>query len=194
MNVFDFDKTIYVRDSTADFIKFCMKRHKKALLYLPRIGFYALRFYAFRIGDKTEFKERMYAFFKACDTEKDVKEFWSTRADGIKDFYNKMKKADDIIISASPEFLLKPLEPIVGFTVIASKVDPHTGKYTGKNCYHEEKVRRFRELYPYAQIDEFYSDSYSDEPLAKLAKRAYIVEGEKITDWDFSKHKNKLRT
>ena len=29
MNVYDFDKTIYYGDSTADFYLFCLKRHKK---------------------------------------------------------------------------------------------------------------------------------------------------------------------
>lgn len=193
MNVFDFDKTIYVNDSTADFIKFCMKRHKKALLYLPGIGFAALKFYAFHIGDKTAFKERMYSFLKACDTERDAAEFWESRIGGIKEFYRQINKPDDVIISASPEFLLKPLEAEFGFTVIASKVDPHTGKYTGKNCYNAEKVNRFNELYAGCEIDDFYSDSYSDEPLARLAKRAYIVSGEDISPWDFTKHKKNIR-
>ena len=43
MNVFDFDETIYRGDSTRDFVIFCMKRHKKALLYLPYIGLVSLR-------------------------------------------------------------------------------------------------------------------------------------------------------
>ncbi len=194
MNVFDFDKTIYRGDSTEDFIIFCMKKHKKALLYLPRIGFSALKYYLLRIGDKTVFKERMYSFLKECGGKRDVEEFWLTHFSRVKDFYLKIRKPDDVIISASPEFLLKPLEKKLGFTVIASKVNMHTGRYDGKNCYHAEKVRRFRELYPDARIDDFYSDSYSDEPLAKLAKRAFIVDGDSITEWDHSKHKKHLRT
>lgn len=193
MNVFDFDKTVYDGDSTYDFVIYCMKKHPKAVLHLPRIGFYSLKYYAFHLGDKTEFKEKMYAFLKCCDTENDVKGFWNTHLSGIKQFYLDMKKSDDLIISASPEFLLKPLEKELGFTVIASRVDPKSGKYTGKNCYHEEKVRRFRELFPDRTIDSFYSDSYSDEPLALLSKRAYIVEGDRLIDWDFNKHKKHLR-
>ena len=34
MNVYDFDKTIYDGDSTAAFIKYCIKRYKKTLLML----------------------------------------------------------------------------------------------------------------------------------------------------------------
>lgn len=194
MNVFDFDKTIFDGDSTMAFVKFCIKKHKKALLYLPRIGFASLKYYLFHIGDKTAFKERMYTFLKACDGERDVAEFWEKHIGGMKRFYLEMKRPDDLIISASPEFLLKPLEKKLGFTVIASKVDIHTGKYTGKNCYHAEKVRRLHEQFPDAKIEAFYSDSYSDEPLALLAERSYIVDGETITNWDFTVHKKRLRT
>lgn len=194
MNVFDFDKTIYQNDSTRDFIVFCMIRHPKALLYLPYIGFVSLRYYLFHIGTKTQFKEKMYRFLKACDAERDVEVFWSTRLSGIKQFYRKIHRDDDLIISASPEFLLKPLEKKLHITVIASRVNPKDGKTTGENCYHAEKVRRFRELYPNGTIDEFYSDSYSDEPLALLSQKAYIVKDESLTDWDFTHHKKNLRT
>ena len=67
--------------------------------------------------------------------------------------------------------------------MIASQVDPKTGLYTGINCRDEEKVRRFRERYGDAEIDDFYSDSQHDIPLAKLAKRAFLVENGDITDW-----------
>lgn len=194
MNVFDFDKTIYHSDSTRDFILWCFKKHPKTLLYLPLVGYAAVRYYTFHIGTKTEFKEKMYRFLKAIDGEKDVERFWKEKISGIKDFYHEIHRDDDVIISASPEFLLKPLEEKLYFNVIASKVDIHTGKYDGLNCYHAEKVNRFRELYPDGQIEDFYSDSYSDEPLALLADKAYIVDGEKLIDWDFTQHKKHLRT
>ena len=194
MNVFDFDETIYYGDSTRAFVFWCFKKHPKTLLYIPKIAVSSAAFYIFHIGTKTQFKEKMYSFLKAGDGEKDVAEFWSENLKNIKPFYKKLHKDDDLIISASPEFLLKPLEKKLNITVIASVVDIKTGKYDGLNCYHEEKVKRFRQLYPDGQIDSFYSDSYSDEPLALLAKRAYIVKGDDITDWDFTQHKKNLRT
>ena len=66
---------------------------------------------------------------------------------------------------------------------MASNVDPYNGKYSGDNCWGEEKVRRFKEVYPKGEIDNFYSDSYSDIPLAKLAKNAYIVKGNELKKW-----------
>ena len=65
-------------------------------------------------------------------------------------------------------------------TVIASKVDIATGRYCGINCYGQEKVRRFLEFYPDGVIDSFYSDSESDAPLGKLAKKNFLVKGDKL--------------
>jgi len=194
MNVYDFDNTIFDGDSTFGFVRFCMKRHPKALLYLPKIALASLRYYAFHRGNKTQFKEKMYSFLKACDTERDVEKYWQKNLPRVKDFYRAQHRDDDLIISASPEFLLKPLEKLLNITVIASRVDPHSGRTTGLNCYHEEKVRRFRELFPNAAVERFYSDSYSDEPLALLAKEAFIVEGDTLIEWDYSRHKTNQRT
>ena len=194
MNVYDFDNTIYRGDSTYDFFKFSLVTHPKVWLYIPRIGFAAFKYYALHIGTKTRFKEKMYSFLKACDAENDVKAFWAKRLSRIKPFYKEIHIDGDLIISASPEFLLKPLESALGIKVIASRVSPVDGKTTGENCYHEEKVRRFREVYPDGHIDCFYSDSYSDEPLALLADKAFIVDGDELIPWDRNKHKKNLRT
>lgn len=194
MNVFDFDKTIYAGDSTADYIFWCFFHRPKTLLYLPMIGYASARYYIFHVGTKTEFKEKMYRFLRAAKGAKDVESFWDKKLSRIKPFYKKIHRDDDVIISASPEFLLKPLEGKLNITVIASKVDINTGEYDGLNCYHAEKVIRFKERYPDSDIDSFYSDSYSDEPLALLADKAYIVHGDTIIDWDYSKHQKHLRT
>lgn len=193
MNVFDFDQTIYKGDSTGDFVFYCMKRHPKALLYVPMIGYASMKYYIFHRGTKTQFKEKMYRFLKVCDTENDVRAFWSKKLCNIKEWYREIHRDDDVVISASPEFLLKPLETQLHIRVIASRVSPIDGKTTGENCYHAEKVRRFREVFPDGEIDGFYSDSYSDEPLAHLAKKAYIVRGETLTAWDYQRHKKNLR-
>ncbi len=188
MNVYDFDNTIYNGDSTFDFYLFCLKRHKRILLLVPSLAFSWLRYYIFRIGTKTQFKEAMYKFLRYCDVDNDVSDFWKTHISKIKDWYLRQKKDDDVIVSASPEFLLSPLKETLNVDIIASKVNKASGKYCGVNCYYDEKVRRFREIYPDAQIDEFYSDHYSDEPLAKIAKKAFIVDGNKILNWNFEKH------
>lgn len=192
MNVYDFDKTIYDGDSTADFYIFSLKRHKKILLLAPSLLCAFVKFYVFKSGTKTQFKEKMYRFLKYCDIKKDVSDFWKINKSKIKSFYKKQQRCDDVIISASPEFLLTPICEKLGIKyLMASIVDKSTGKYTGVNCHGKEKERRYREKFNNAQIDEFYSDSYSDTPLARISKKAFIVKGDKILDWDFSKLKDR---
>ncbi len=186
MNVYDFDKTIYDGDSTADFYKFCLKRHKKIITLAPSLLGSAARFYVFKKGSKTEFKQVMYRFLRNCDIDRDIADFWEINNAKIKKYYLDQKKSDDVIISASPEFLLEPMiKKLEAGTLIASRVDKVTGEYSGINCHGEEKVRRFYEEFPNGRIDSFYSDSYSDTPLAAKAYKAYMVNKDKVSEWVF---------
>ena len=63
----------------------------------------------------------------------------------------------------------------LGIELIASPMDKHTAKMHGKNCFGEEKVRRFYEAHPGAVTEAFYSDSLSDAPMARIAQRAYLI-------------------
>ena len=64
MNVYDFDKTIYDGDSTADFYLFSLGRHKKILTLAPSLFGAFVRFYVFKKGSKTEFKEKILCIQK----------------------------------------------------------------------------------------------------------------------------------
>lgn len=189
MNAYDFDKTIYDGDSTADFYLFCLKRHKKIIFLAPSLIAAFFKFYVLKKGTKTEFKETMYRFLRFCNIDKELNDFWAMNKSKIKQFYFRQKKSDDVIISASPEFLLEPICAELGINnLIASCVDSKTGKYSGINCHGEEKVRRLYELFGNdIEIDEFYSDSYSDTSMAKIAKKAYLVKKDKLLVWDFNK-------
>ena len=184
MNVYDFDKTIYDGDSTRDFYLFCLRRHKKILSTVPPFLFSAGKFYIFKKGTKTEFKEKMYRFLRYIDTDKDLIDFWDSNISKIKYWYLHQQKEDDVIISASPEFLLEPVCQKLGIKyLMASKVDRKTGTYSGINCRDTEKVRRFYEVFPNGRIDNFYSDDYCDSPLAEISDKAFIVKGNKILHW-----------
>lgn len=188
MNVYDFDNTIYKGDSTADFYFFCLKKHKKILKHFPRLALYFSRYYILQMGTKTEFKENMYKFLTSINLKEDLPEFWGLHKKNIKPWYLKQQKENDLIISASPYFLLEPICKALNIkNLIASDVDPHTGMYTGLNCYGKEKKIRFYENFKGVKINEFYSDSYSDEPLAKIAKRAYFVKDNDVCKWNFNR-------
>lgn len=184
MNIYDFDKTIYDGDSTAAFIKYCSKRYKKAYVtILPTLW----AFFLYRLGfySKTQFKEKMYRFLKYIpDIDSAVEDFWDKHEGNILSYYRERHKDDDIVISASPEFLLKPICERLGISrLIASRVDRNTGVYTGENCWGGEKVCRLKDEYGIDHCDEFYSDSKSDEPLALISDRAYIVRRNTLIPW-----------
>ena len=184
MNVFDFDNTIYDGDSTVDFWKYCMKRFPKTKKHLAHTAVNGIKF-AFGIINKTEFKEDFYRFLgEINDIDSVLCDFWDVHEEKIKDWYLNMQKEDDVVISASPEFLLDPICKKLGIKyLMASVVDKTNGKYTGVNCHGEEKVRRYKEKFRSKQIHEFYSDSYSDTPLAKLAFDPILVKGEDFEPW-----------
>lgn len=184
MNVYDFDKTIYNGDSTVDFYFYCIKKYPKILLYLPSLCFYAVVF-ALGIYNKTKFKEKFYLFLcEIKDIDEAVQAFWKKYAYKIKDFYKARQNVNDVIISASPEFLLKHICIELGIKhLIASRVDKKTGSYTGENCYGEEKVVRLNQYYKEYKINEFYSDSLSDAPLAEISEKSFMVKGNDIIPW-----------
>ena len=194
MNIYDFDKTIYRSDSTKDFYFYCLKRYPKILLSVP-MTIWAFILYFIGIWTKTHFKEKMYRFLTYVENpEREVERFWDLHEDNLKDYYRTTKLDDDIVISASPEFLLKPIAKRLGFgRLIASRVDIHTGKYTGENCWGEEKVKRLYEEVPDAECKTFYSDSLSDTPLADIAEQAYIVSGEKLITWEEYRNSKKVK-
>ena len=184
MNVFDFDGTIYSGDSSKDFVFYCFKKYPKTRRRIPAILWYGLGF-ALKLVKKKTFKQKLFSIVtKIDDLEGAVSDFWETHDKKIHNWYMEMKQPTDVIISASPEFLLEPICKKLGAEcMMATRVDPKTGMFHGENCIGEEKVVRFYEKYPDGVIDEFYSDRYVDTPVARIAKKAVMVKGEKLSPW-----------
>ncbi len=188
MNAYDFDKTLYPRDSTNEFYFYSLVRHPSFLLDLPRTALAFLRHALGRISKKRLREITFLSFGRIKDLEGEVERFWEGRRDRIYPYYRRIRRPDDVVISASPEFLLKPIARHLGFgTLIASEYDPRVGRYSereGSRCYGEGKPPRFLALFPNAEIEEFYSDSLSDTPMARLARRAYLVKrGGTLEPW-----------
>lgn len=178
MNIYDFDNTIFVPDSSACFLRFCLRHYPRAVLkaLLPTAG-EAIVYFAEGKKDAKYLKQALFSFLNGLDNvDAIVDEFWDTHTDHMAPWYLERKQPDDVIISASPEFLLQPMIDRLGVRLVATRMNPYTGQIMGKNCHDEEKVRRFLELYPADSVDRFYSDSLSDSPMAALAKEAFLVE------------------
>ncbi len=176
MNVYDFDKTIYPKDSTNEFYLVCLRRHPSFLLDLPKALVAYLRHRRGRLTDEGLREVVFSSFRRIKDLEGEIERFWEKRADQVFPYYKENRRDDDVVISASPEFVLRPIARRLGFgTLIASDFDPTTDRYTLPRCYGKEKPPRFRALFPEATVENFYSDSLSDTPMARLAKQAYVV-------------------
>ena len=188
MNVYDFDKTIYDGDSTLDFYLFSLKKNPMLIRFLPVqiIGFIK---YMFGLCPKLHFKEKFYSFLNGInDVDAMVDSFWNNKQSKIKAWYLEGKNESDVVISASPEFLLIPICRRIGIKhLIASEVNKKTGVCEGENCYGEQKVLRFKKYFAdgrEGEINKFYSDSLSDAPISLLAKERYIVSGDNIMEWN----------
>ena len=185
MNAYDFDKTIYDGDCTVDFYFYCLRHYPRIYSEIPKVLWFGL---LFKLGiiEKKRFKSKFFKFATLIpDLGGAVASFWNINKSKIKDFYIKNQQESDIIISASPTFILETICKMLEIkNLIATEVDPKNGNIIGENCYGEEKVKRF-----YAEggdansIDEFYSDSYSDSPLAEISKKAYLVKGTELLPW-----------
>lgn len=184
MNTYDFDETIYVKDSSVTFYKYCLRKYPGAVWRtVPRSLVYALRYAAGRIRAK-ELKQQLFSFLKYLgNVDAAVSAFWDEKFDLVGQWYLAQKRDDDIIISASPEFLLAPAAQRLGVRLIGTVMDKRTGAISGENCHDSEKVRRFRAQYPDAHTECFYSDSLSDTPMAEIAGRAFLVDHGKLSPW-----------
>ena len=185
MNAYDFDKTIYNGDSTVDFYQYCLLKYPSIAVYLPKQVRDGFQYVLGKIST-TEFKESFFSFLpKVSSLDIVVEKFWDLRQRKIKEWYLKQKQCSDVVISASPSFLLTPIcERLNIMPPIATEVDPLTGRINGANCKGEEKVRRFFARYPGEKLQRFYSDSITDAPLAALAEEAFFVQGDIRSPWN----------
>ena len=181
MNAYDFDKTIYPGDSATHFWLFCLRRRPLTLVSALR----ALSPLAAGLAGKLslgEVKQALYSCLRLIpDVRAEAAAFWDSHIDRIYPWYLARKRDDDLIISASPDFLIGEACRRLGVRHIATDMDLHTGRIRGENCRGEEKVRRFRREYGEETVEEFYSDSLSDRPMMDLAERGYLVKNGAVT-------------
>jgi len=184
MNTYDFDKTIFYPDSSSCFYRYCLKHHTKAVLpTVPASIRMALRYKRGEVSAKT-LKEQLFSFLSAIpNINHTVDTFWQRNEKKIGGWYLRQRRDDDLILSASPRFLLQPVCDKLHISLIATEMDAHSGKITGENCHDTEKVRRFYAQYPNGHIEAFYSDSLTDSPMAEIADQAFLVKKHRLFPW-----------
>lgn len=185
MNVYDFDETLYDGESSLEFFLYYFRVDPSLVKFLPSVLKALVLYKAGKItldeflNDYGKTVEDYIANHKN-DFERTAKSFWDKKIHKIKPFYKNIQKPDDVIITASPDFLIKEACSRLGIeNIIATKIDLVSGKIESP-CFREAKIDRFREVYPTQDIDDFYTDSMNDKFLMPLAKRVFIVKGNKI--------------
>lgn len=186
MNVYDFDDTIYDGDTTLTFFTDFFKKDPTLVRYIPNLV-KVMRDYrnlSFRFEDVVEkygYIVTDYFLNSGLSLDDLAKEYWDKHEDRIKPFYKEIQKEDDLIISASPLFIIKEICERLGIKYyLGTDFDPVTGTF-GKGCFRDNKIEFFREAFPDGVIDDFYTDSLHDEFLFPYAKRVFMVKGDKIT-------------
>lgn len=186
MNAYDFDETVYYGDSEFHFIEYIFAKYPSMKKYARRYKFYRFLQKKLKLISRDAARVKIFAFLKVLDNvDKELAEFWAIHEKNLKKWYLDVKTTGDVIVSATPGFILEPIAEKLGVKLIATRMDKKTGELSGTYNYGDEKVRRFKEIYGDVRPEKFYSDSYSDEPMAKLAAEAFMVNGDDIEPWDF---------
>ncbi|MBQ7542309.1 MAG: haloacid dehalogenase-like hydrolase [Clostridia bacterium] len=185
MNVFDFDNTIYDGESCFDLFLFYIRRDPGLLRLLPEVlrafakykrGLVTAEAFLHEYASLAEEKLRQIP-----DIEGDMRLFWDRHMRKIKPFYAALRQADDVIVTAAPDFSMREVCRRLGVRhCLATRVDPETCEILHFNL-RERKIESFRAAYPDGRIDKFYTDSpKNDAPLIAMAREAYVVRGRKI--------------
>ncbi|MCM1289442.1 MAG: haloacid dehalogenase-like hydrolase [Corallococcus sp.] len=180
MNGYDFDKTIFKGNSVQRFSMYCFVRLPYLWLLLP-VYFFASVLYGMRILKKDGYLRVLEWFIVFVpNKQKKVIRFWDKNLKHVKQWYLDTKRDDDLIISASPAYLIEEVCSRLGVKCIASPVTKR-GTVCGKHCYGEQKAVLYRNQFGEAPLRTFYSDSMSDKPMFRLAEEGYLVKGNKIS-------------
>ena len=149
MNVYDFDKTIFPTDCTIGFGTGQIPEYllqRKLLEYLTLID----------------------------DFDVQIERYWDRNEKKIVPWYLRQKRDDDLIISASPSCIIEPIAKRLGVNFMATEFDREFGVFTNNLMYAKEKAKYIFD-HGFPMIENFYSDSLSDTPLALCAEKAYLV-------------------
>lgn len=185
MNVYDFDKTIFVGDTEDRFFDFMFKQ--KGFRHFKPIWHFYNTLNKLGLMRKTRSRELQYGFLKKVDDiDAQIKAYWEEMEQYMMPWYDTVKRPDDVIASGTPRFILEPIVKKLGIGgLVATEMDVKTGKIDGDFAVGEYKVVNFKNQYGLDCIDDFYSDAWSDHFLAEYAKHAYIVhEDQTCDDWN----------
>ena len=185
MNVYDFDGTIYPTDCAIDFCLWCMRLHPRMYFtFMPKaIKNLILR----KMGKMPEYlmQREFFSYLTMIDDfDEQIELYWDKNESRISSWYLAQKSPDDLIISASPDCIIGPIAKRLGVHFMATEYDREFGIFLNNMMYAREKAKYIID-HGFPVIDNFYSDSLADTPLALCAEKAHLVKNKASTvvDW-----------
>lgn len=185
MNVYDFDGTIFPGDCAIGFAFWCMNRHPKLwFTYFPRAIGGLIQHIRGKIPN-FRLQGAMFNYLTQVDDfDEQIERYWDKNEGKIAPWYLAQQRPDDLIISASPDCIIGPIANRLGVNYVATEYDREYGVFVNNLMYAREKVRYIVDQ-GFPKIDNFYSDSLADTPLALCADKAYFVKdnASTVVDW-----------
>lgn len=185
MNVYDFDGTIFPSDCSVGFCIWCMNRHPKLwFTFAPKAIKNVILKRKGKMSEAT-MQRKFFGYLTLIDDfDKQIERYWDKNEKKIAPWYLAQKRSDDLIISASPDCIIGPIAKRLGVNYMATEYDREFGVYLNNMMYAKEKAKYIID-HGFPVIDNFYSDSLADTPLALCAEKAHLVtkKASTVIDW-----------
>ena len=190
--IFDFDGTLYTKDSFVEICKFIYRRSPHRIVFVP-LQFFGFLLFKLRLLTAKQFKVLFCIYLygmtpsRLCNL---LVLFWENEPSESfnNEVLNKAKElsaenTECVCVSASPELFLRPVIKHLGFQLIGTKLEYNKGFYLiiGKNCRAKEKINRIFQLYPQntTHIRYAISDNHDDIELLSLATESQYLKKDK---------------
>ena len=185
MNVYDFDGTIFPTDCSIGFCFWCMKRHPKMwFTFFPKLVKILIQNKRGKISE-SKMQRKFFGYLTLVkDFDVQIEKYWNKNEKRIASWYLAQKSPDDLIISASPSCIIEPIANRLGVHFMATEFDREYGVFVNNLMYAKEKAKYIID-HGFPVIDNFYSDSLADTPLALCAEKAHLVSNKArtVSDW-----------
>ncbi|CAM4269636.1 HAD hydrolase, family IB [Acinetobacter dispersus] len=190
--LFDFDGTLYPRDSFTGFIFFALsKRHivKRGLKILPWIQAYYLRLYPAHAMRprlfQSMFKDISVDVVEQLAQEYAQKLIKRLDPDLFQQLQLHQQRGDHIVlVSASVDLYLAPICEVLNIELLCTQTESKdgrlTGRYSSEDCSSEQKKLRILQSYNLANYQTIYAYGNSEEDLEmlSLADHPYMMGAE----------------
>lgn len=184
--VYDFDKTLTYKDTLFEFFRFASNR---SFVYPFKLLIYIICIFLakFHILSNTHLKRTgVWLFLKGIKKNalnKKMKVYNSRiRFNNVFEELKFNNINEYYVVSASFKDYLRPIfydsVHVIGSTLL---YDGDKVKDLEFNCYKDKKVKELNKI-GVKRIDEFYTDSYNDLPLAEISEKVFIVDRDSLIE------------